>query len=65
MMLDPYHAQIGEGNLIELVRDALPSVGEILAADVPGRFEPGTGEVNFRAVATALQEASYTGVIGH
>lgn len=64
MMLDLYHAQIGEGNLIELVRDALPSVGEIQVADVPGRFEPGTGEINYRAVATALQEAGYTGVVG-
>jgi hydroxypyruvate isomerase len=64
MMLDLYHAQIGEGNLIELVRAALPWIGEIQVADVPGRFEPGTGEVNYRAVATALREAGYTGVIG-
>lgn len=64
MMLDLYHAQIGEGNLIELVRAALPWIGEIQVADVPGRFEPGTGEVNYRAVATALREAGYNGVIG-
>jgi hydroxypyruvate isomerase len=64
MMLDLYHAQIGEGNLIELVRAALPWTGEIQVADVPGRFEPGTGEINYRAVATALQDAGYTGVIG-
>ena len=41
MNLDLYHAQIGEGNLIELVRSALPWVGEIQVADVPGRCEPG------------------------
>ncbi|MBG6184870.1 hydroxypyruvate isomerase [Arthrobacter sp. CAN_A214] len=64
MMLDLYHAQIGEGNLIELVRAALPCVGEIQVADVPGRFEPGTGEINYRAVAAALRDADYTGVIG-
>ncbi|WP_427135215.1 TIM barrel protein [Pseudarthrobacter sp. S9] len=64
MMLDLYHAQIGEGNLIELVRAALPWTGEIQVADVPGRFEPGTGEINYRAVATALRDAGYTGVIG-
>ena len=52
--LDLYHAQIGEGNLIELVREALPYIGEIQVADVPGRCEPGTGEINYRAVATAL-----------
>lgn len=64
MMLDLYHAQIGEGNLIELVRAALPWAGEIQVADVPGRFEPGTGEINYRAVAAALQDAGYSGVIG-
>ena len=43
LMLDLYHAQIGEGNLVELCRRALPWIGEIQVADVPGRCEPGTG----------------------
>jgi len=64
MMLDLYHAQIGEGNLIELVRAALPWVGEIQVADVPGRCEPGTGEINYTAVASALKKAGYEGVVG-
>ena len=62
--LDLYHAQIGEGNLIELVREALPYVGEIQVADVPGRCEPGTGEINYPAIAAALRDIGYTGVIG-
>jgi hydroxypyruvate isomerase len=64
MNLDLYHAQIGEGNLIELIRDSVPWVGEIQVADVPGRCEPGTGEINYPAVAGALHEAGYTGVVG-
>ena len=64
MNLDLYHAQIGEGNLIELVRSALPWVGEIQVADVPGRCEPGTGEINYPAIANALTAASYVGVVG-
>lgn len=64
LMLDLYHAQIGEGNLIEFCRAALPWVGEIQVADVPGRCEPGTGEINYAAVARALQEAGWTGTIG-
>ncbi len=64
MNLDLYHAQIGEGNLIALAREALPWVGEIQVADVPGRCEPGTGEVNYRAVAEALDAAGYEGVVG-
>ena len=64
MMLDLYHAQIGEGNLIELCREALPWIGEIQVADVPGRCEPGTGEIGYPAVARALAEMGYTGTIG-
>lgn len=64
LMLDLYHAQIGEGNLIELCRRALPWIGEIQVADVPGRCEPGTGEIAFPAVARALAEMGYRGPIG-
>lgn len=63
MNLDLYHAQIGEGNLIELARSSLPWVGEIQVADVPGRCEPGTGEITYRAVAEALDAAGYGGVV--
>jgi hydroxypyruvate isomerase len=61
--LDLYHAQIGEGNLVELVERALPLVGEIQVADVPGRCEPGTGEIHYPAVAAALRRLGYTGVV--
>ena len=64
LMLDLYHAQIGEGNLIELLRRSLPYVGEIQVADVPGRAEPGTGEIHYPAIAAALAELGYDGVIG-
>ena len=61
---DLYHAQIGEGNLVQLVELALPLVGEIQVADVPGRCEPGTGEIHYPAVAAALHRLGYTGVVG-
>ena len=64
MNLDLYHAQIGEGNLIELIRRTIDHVGEVQVADVPGRCEPGTGEINYPAIARALHTAGYTGVVG-
>jgi hydroxypyruvate isomerase len=64
MNLDLYHAQIGEGNLIALVRDSIDHIGEVQVADVPGRCEPGTGEISYPAVARALHDAGYTGVVG-
>jgi hydroxypyruvate isomerase len=65
MNLDLYHAQIGEGNLIELLRRAhgLDLIGEIQVADVPGRCEPGTGEINYPAIARALAELGYDGTV--
>ncbi|GGA77668.1 hydroxypyruvate isomerase [Brucella endophytica] len=61
--LDLYHVQIGEGNLIETCRAALPWIGEIQVADVPGRCEPGTGEINYPAIARALGEMGYRGPV--
>jgi hydroxypyruvate isomerase len=65
MNLDLYHAQIGEGNLIALVRRAhgLGLIGEIQVADVPGRCEPGTGEINHPAIARALADLGYAGTV--
>ena len=64
MNLDLYHAQIGEGNLIQLIRESIEHVGEVQVADVPGRCEPGTGEISYPAIARALHETGYTGVVG-
>lgn len=62
--LNLYHAQIGEGNLIELCQACLPWIGEIQVADVPGRCEPGTGEINYNGVAKALVAMGYSGPVG-
>ena len=64
MSLDLYHAQIGEGNLSRLIEESLPYVGEVQVADVPGRTEPGTGEINYPFVARRLGALGYDGVVG-
>jgi hydroxypyruvate isomerase len=63
MNLDLYHAQIGEGNLIELVRRCGSAIGEIQVADVPGRCEPGTGEINYPVIAKALHDMNFDGTV--
>ena len=63
VMLDLYHAQIGGGNLIELICGAADVIAEIQVADVPGRHEPETGEINYRNIARALAEIGYRGTI--
>ncbi len=62
--LDFYHTQIGDGDLIRWCQKCLPWIAEVQVADNPGRFEPGTGEINYSAVARALRDMGYTGAVG-
>ena len=61
---DYYHMQIMEGNLIETVRANLPYIGHYQIADVPGRHEPGTGEINYANVLADLAATGYDGYVG-
>jgi hydroxypyruvate isomerase len=64
LMLDIYHAQIGEGNLVELIKKCAPYLGEVQVADVPGRCEPGTEEINYPRIAQAIHDVGYLGTVG-
>jgi len=60
---DLYHQQLVAGNLIQNLRAALPYLGCVHVADVPGRHEPGTGEINYAAIAREIAALGYTGTI--
>ena len=47
VLYDLYHEQRGQGNLIEKLEKNIDEVGLVHVADVPGRHEPGTGEMNY------------------
>ncbi|MEW6228037.1 MAG: TIM barrel protein, partial [Bacillota bacterium] len=47
LLYDIYHMQIMEGNLISTLTENVDLVGHVHVADVPGRNEPGTGEINY------------------
>jgi hydroxypyruvate isomerase len=61
---DAYHMQLMEGNLINTLRANMAKIGHIQIADVPGRHQPGTGEINFPNLFRAIDEAGYSGYIG-
>ncbi len=63
LLLDIYHVQIMQGNVIQRIRDSFAEVGQYHFADVPGRHEPGTGEINFRNVFRAIYDLGYEGFI--
>jgi len=56
---DAFHMYITEGNMAETVKKYLPHIGNIQIADVPGRHEPGTGEIDYEAFLTALDDMDY------
>jgi len=64
ILFDMYHQQISEGNLINNIRRYYDFIGYFQVGDVPGRNEPGTGEVNWRNVFRAIHELGYQGIIG-
>jgi hydroxypyruvate isomerase len=60
---DLYHMQIMEGNLIANLRKYIDRIGHFHVADVPGRHEPGTGEINYRKVFEAIADTPYDGYV--
>jgi len=64
LLYDIYHMQVMEGDIIHTLTNNLDAIGHIHVADVPGRHEPGTGELNYANIFKALREAGYTGYVG-
>ncbi len=64
VLFDIYHQQISEGNLIANITAHLDLIGYLHVADVPGRHEPGTGEINYANVMRQINKAGYNGYVG-
>ncbi|PKO84203.1 MAG: hydroxypyruvate isomerase [Betaproteobacteria bacterium HGW-Betaproteobacteria-11] len=64
LQYDLYHAQIMAGDLTHMLETELPRIGHIQLADVPGRHEPGTGEINFDFLFARLDALGYAGWVG-
>jgi hydroxypyruvate isomerase len=58
-LYDFFHEQISEGNLIEKLEKNIDMVGLVHVADVPGRHEPGTGEIHYPNIYRKLVQLKY------
>jgi hydroxypyruvate isomerase len=58
-LYDFYHEQRGWGNLIEKLEQNIDLVGLVHIADVPGRHEPGTGEIDYANIYRKLGQLKY------
>lgn len=63
VLYDLYHEQRTHGNLIEKLETNINDVGLIHVADVPGRHQPGTGEINYGSIYHTLASLQYKGTI--
>jgi hydroxypyruvate isomerase len=63
LLYDIYHEQIAAGNLIAKLAKCIPYLALVHIADVPGRHEPGTGEINYQNIFAKLAELNYTGMV--
>ena len=59
-LYDFYHEQISEGNLIKKLEENIHQVGLVHIADVPGRHEPGTGEIAYASIYRKLAQLHYS-----
>src|SRR5450756_2399775 len=64
LQLDIYHVAMAGEDPLETIRRAGPRIGHVQLADMPGRHEPGTGDLPFAAILNALEAAGYSDPIG-
>jgi hydroxypyruvate isomerase len=64
LQYDIYHMQIMEPPVAATIERELPRIAHMQLADVPGRHEPGTGEMDYPSLLSLIDRLRYTGWIG-
>jgi hydroxypyruvate isomerase len=63
ILYDFFHAQVSGGNLMARLEKNISQVACVHIADVPGRHEPGTGEINYPNLYKKLVQLKYAGYV--
>lgn len=64
LLADYYHQQQVGGDLIKNTDECWEEIAYVQYGDVPGRKQPGTGEINYVNVTRHLKDKGFTGVFG-
>jgi len=64
LLYDIYHMSMMGEDVPTAIEKNLEWIGYFHVADMPGRHQPGTGEIDYRAVNTLLRREQYEGFIG-
>ena len=63
VLYDIYHLQIMQGNIISDIEKNFDLIGHFHIADVPGRHEPGTAEINYKNIYKKIRDLGFSGFI--
>src|SRR5207302_5632134 len=64
LQFDIYHCQTAQGDVTTRLEKLMPFIGHMQLADVPGRHEPGTGEIGWEFLFRRIDELGYAGWVG-
>lgn len=64
IVYDIYHSAVMDERIEDVLAGRLDRVAHVHLADAPGRHEPGTGTMDWRARLDWLQSNGYTGMVG-
>ena len=65
LLLDIYHTQRMEGNIIDTIEKNIGLIGHFHVANSPYRCEPDNGEIDYTAVFSAIEATSYSEYVGY
>lgn len=64
LLYDAYHMELNEGKVMDTLSMYIDVIGHIHIADAPGRHEPGTGYMNYKAIAKHIDSLGFQGTVG-
>lgn len=64
LQFDIYHCQTAQGDVAARLEKLMPVIGHMQLADVPGRHEPGTGEIGWEFLFRHIDALGYQGWVG-
>ena len=59
LLYDAYHMELNEGKVMDTLSAYIDVIGHIHIADAPGRHEPGTGYMNYKAIAKHIESLGF------
>ena len=64
VLCDLYHLGVMGVDLGGILKEHVRDIGYVHVADIPGRHEPGTGDIDWKSLLSQLAAAGYDGFVG-